>query len=242
MNTRNITRLEFVNAPGVSRPTSTKVYLDRSARLTPEMLKYVGECRERILLVYLGLFDYLDKIHPEGARQDSNEAYWIVNGIDHHKFFNGDKSLEGLISMSESVYRSEALKIDRYLNNALGALGLNEGATVLEMRVTGKLTEKMRKTDIGNDVARHIKMMTGAPPRPELRYIFISSINGKTGTGMYKTTPNIDGHTVVFLPHGIDDCALGADCLMVWLNPQTPEAEFNLEVNRRFCQKQKHKK
>jgi hypothetical protein len=103
-----ITRIEFVNAPGVSRPTSTKVNHDYSARLTPEMLEYVTECRAMIAMVATelaeGLFRHSSKYGSSTTVADRRRnVNRMVCAIDAARFFNGDKAVERVLSAIDDI-------------------------------------------------------------------------------------------------------------------------------------------
>ncbi len=110
--TQQITRVTFVDAPGVGRPISTKVNLDPSILSSKSVDDYVRSRKVRIATMTHFLVEgYIESIGAYGGKFTSVERLvkWlnITRAIDAIRFFNGDKPIERLTNMAEVVLSPE---------------------------------------------------------------------------------------------------------------------------------------
>lgn len=105
MNKPNITRIEFVNAPSVERPTSTKVNLDPAMLHSIYLAPYIAERRGAlgVILRCLGnvcsINTSMGRVYTDADKLVAEVA--LVFSIDRVKFLNGDVALDRLLSMTD---------------------------------------------------------------------------------------------------------------------------------------------
>ncbi len=103
-----ITQLQFIDAPGVIPPTSTKVYLDPSILSSPPLVDYVFECRSMLVIVATVAIERLVK---RSANYGSNTTVEdrrrnierMVRDIDAIRFFNGDSVVERVLRITDEM-------------------------------------------------------------------------------------------------------------------------------------------
>jgi len=101
-----ITQLQFVNAPGVIRPTQIKVNLDPALLSSPPLVDYVLERRAMIVMVATVAIERLVKGSTKYGSNTSVEdrrrnIKTMVRDIDAIRFFNGDSVVERVLSITD---------------------------------------------------------------------------------------------------------------------------------------------
>jgi hypothetical protein len=110
--TQQITRIPWVDAPGVERPTSTKVNLDPSILSTKSVVDYVRLRKVGIATIIHSLVEgYIESIGGYRSKFTGEDRLvkWlkITSAIDAIRFFNGDKPIERLTNMAEVILSPE---------------------------------------------------------------------------------------------------------------------------------------